>query len=83
MSRIRSLLWYVITQKDAYFESSIKVKGRAKDSAVGIVTGYELDGRGFGVQVLYDVKFSSLRHPHRFWGPSSLSDGHWGIIPRE
>jgi hypothetical protein len=34
------------------------------DSAVGIATGYGLDGRGVGVRVLVEVRFvSSSRRP--------------------
>jgi hypothetical protein len=40
------------------------------DSAVGIATGYALDGRGVGVRVPVEARFfSTPRPPNRFWGP--------------
>jgi hypothetical protein len=58
---------------------------RSQDSAVGIATGYRLDGRGVGVLVPVGVRFfSSARHPDWFWGQHSLlSSGYWGLFPRE
>jgi hypothetical protein len=42
-------------------------------SALGIATGYWLDGRGIGVLVPVGKKFfSSLLYPQRFWGRLSL-----------
>jgi hypothetical protein len=42
-------------------------------SAVGIVTGYWLDGRGVGGRVPVGSRFlSSPRRPDRFWGSPSL-----------
>jgi hypothetical protein len=42
---------------------------RSRDSVVGIVTGYELDDRGVGVQVTVGSKFfSSPRRLDRLWG---------------
>jgi hypothetical protein len=41
----------------------------SRDSAVGIASGYELDGRGVGVRVPVGSRmFSSSRRPDRFWG---------------
>jgi hypothetical protein len=40
--------------------SSVYGKGRSWDSAVGIATGYELDGRGDGVRVPGREEFSLL-----------------------
>jgi hypothetical protein len=53
-------------------------------SAVGIATGYGLDGRGFGVRVLVGAGFLfSPRHPDRFWGPPNLlSNGYRGLFLR-
>jgi hypothetical protein len=45
----------------------------SRDSSVGIVTGYELDGRGVGVSdPVRAIFFPTPRHPDRFWGPPSL-----------
>jgi hypothetical protein len=42
----------------------------SRDSAVGVATGYWLDDRGVEVRVLAGSRiFSSLRRPHRLWGP--------------
>jgi hypothetical protein len=56
-----------------------------QDSSVGIVIGYEQDDRGIGVQVPEGSRiFFSSRLPDRLWGPLSLlSNGYWGIFPRE
>jgi hypothetical protein len=57
---------------------------RSQDSAVGIATGYGLDGRAVGVRVPVGGRFfSSSRHPDQFWGlysaypwvPGALSSG--------
>jgi hypothetical protein len=56
----------------------------SRDSAIGIATGYGLDGRGVGVRVPvgWRIFFSPRRHD-RFWGPTSLlSSGYPGIYPR-
>jgi hypothetical protein len=45
---------------------------RSRDSSVGILTGYGLDGRGVGVRVRVGARFVfSPRRPDRFWGPPS------------
>jgi hypothetical protein len=50
-------------------------------SAVGIATGYGLDGRGVKVSVPGGERFF-FRHPDRFWGPSSiLSNEYQGLFP--
>jgi hypothetical protein len=53
------------------------------DSAVGIATGYGLDGRGVRAQVLIGSSIiSSPRRPDRLWGPPSLlSNGYLGHFP--
>jgi hypothetical protein len=44
-----------------------------RDSAVGVATGYGLDGEGVGVRVPEGASFpSSPCRPDRFWGPPSL-----------
>jgi hypothetical protein len=50
-------------------------------SAVGIATGYGLEGLGFGVHGPVKARFlSSSHHPDRFWRPLGLlSDGYRGI----
>jgi hypothetical protein len=55
-----------------------------RDSAIGISTGYGLDGRGVGVRVPVGARFfAPPRRPDRFWGqPSVLSNGHRGLFPR-
>jgi hypothetical protein len=55
----------------------------SRDSAVGIVTGYRLDGRGVGIRVPVGSRiFSSPRRPDRLWGLSSLlSNGYVGFSP--
>jgi hypothetical protein len=50
------------------------------DSAVGIATGYMLEGRGVGVGSRF---FLSRCLPDWFWASSSLlSNGYWGHFPR-
>jgi hypothetical protein len=52
---------------------------RSRDSSVGTVTGYGLDGRSSipGVARF----FSSPQRPNRLWGPHSLlSDGYRGLF---
>jgi hypothetical protein len=53
-----------------------------RDSAVGIATGYGLDGRGVGVRVPVGERFfSPPRPPDRLRGPPSLlSNGYWGLL---
>jgi hypothetical protein len=47
------------------------------DGAVGIATGYGLDGRGVAVRVPVGARFP----PGRFWGPPSLiSNGYGGLF---
>jgi hypothetical protein len=55
------------------------------DSVVGIAIGFELDDGGAGVRVpLGSSIFSSPRRPDRLWGPPNLlSNGYWGLSPRE
>jgi hypothetical protein len=50
---------------------------RNRDSAVGIATGYGLDGRGVGVRVPVRARF--FTSPRR---PDVLSNGYWGIFLR-
>jgi hypothetical protein len=55
---------------------------RNLDSAVGIVTGYGLDGQGVGVRVLVGVRFlSSPRCPHRFWSQPPIQWVSWALSP--
>jgi hypothetical protein len=53
-------------------------------SVVGMVTGYELDDQGVGVEVPVGARiFNSLCRPGKLWGPSSLlSNGYRGLLPR-
>jgi hypothetical protein len=55
----------------------------SRNSAVGIATGYGLDGRGVGVRLALEAKFFfSSRRPDWLWGPpSSLSNGYRGLFP--
>jgi hypothetical protein len=55
-----------------------------RGSAVGITTGYGLDGSEVGVQVPIGARFfSSPRRPDRFLGTSTfLSTGYWGLFPQ-
>jgi hypothetical protein len=56
-------------------------QSRSRDIAVGIATGYGLDGRGVGVRVpLGSRMFSSPRGPDRSGGPPSLLSN--GFFPR-
>jgi hypothetical protein len=52
---------------------------KSRDSAVGIATGYGLDGQVFGVRVPEGSRiFTSPRRSDRLWGqPSILSNGYW------
>jgi hypothetical protein len=57
------------------------VSGGARDTSVGIATGYRLDDRssipGGGWEF-----FSSTPCPNRLWGPPSLlSNGYWDLFP--
>jgi hypothetical protein len=56
----------------------------SQDSAVGIATGYGLDGRVVGVQVTVRGRFFSSPHrPVRFWGPPILlASGYPKLFPR-
>jgi hypothetical protein len=55
-----------------------------RDSAVGIATGYGLDGQGIGIRVPGEARFFSFpRRLNRFWGPPSfLSNESWGLFPQ-
>jgi hypothetical protein len=55
----------------------------SRDSAVGIATGYELEGRGVGVRVpVWARFFFSPRRSDRLWGPPSLlSSGYRRLFP--
>jgi hypothetical protein len=54
----------------------------SRDSAVGVATGYGLDGRGVGVRVpVYARLFFSPRCPDRFRGSLSLLfNGYRGLL---
>jgi hypothetical protein len=41
------------------FLSHCCTEGRSRGGAVGIATGYELDGRGVGVRLLVEARFYS------------------------
>jgi hypothetical protein len=56
------------------------------DSAVGTPTGYGMDGREIEVRVPVAARFFSLRHVAQTGTggpPSLLSNGYWGLFPRE
>jgi hypothetical protein len=58
----------------------VRKRKSSRNSAVGIETGYGLDGRGVGVRVPVGAKFfSSPQRSDRFWRPPSLlSNGYRG-----
>jgi hypothetical protein len=62
------------------------IEHEARDSVVGIVTGYglELDNQGVGVGVPVGVRiFASSCRPDRLWGPTNLlSNGYRVFFPR-
>jgi hypothetical protein len=68
--------WYFLAQILAF--SPMPCPQRSCDSAVGIATGYGLDGRGVGVRIAVEAWFfSTTRRPDRFWSPPSiLSNGY-------
>jgi hypothetical protein len=55
----------------------------SRDSAIGIATGYGLDGRGVGVRVPVGARFSPLHVDHTGSGahPASYPIGTWGSSP--
>jgi hypothetical protein len=57
----------------------------SRESVVGIATGYGLGHRGVGVRVPVGARiFSSPLCPDQPWGPPNLlSNGYWGLFPRE
>jgi hypothetical protein len=44
----------------------------SRDGAVGIATGYGMDGQGVGVRVPVGSQIFSPRRPDGFWGSHSL-----------
>jgi hypothetical protein len=60
------------------FDLLLFLKPESRDTAVGIVTGYWLDDRGFGVRVPVGSRiFTSPRSPDRLRGPPNLlSNGY-------
>jgi hypothetical protein len=58
---------------------------RNRDSAVGIATGYELNGWGVRVRVPIEARFfSSPRRKNQFWSPPSLlSIRYRGFFPQD
>jgi hypothetical protein len=57
---------------------------KSRDSVVGILTGYWLDDRRFGVGVPVGSRiFTPSCRPDRLWFPPNLlSNGYWGLFPR-
>jgi hypothetical protein len=78
--------FYVVTEMKYVSEyKSISIAVRSLDSSVGITTGYGLDDREVGIQVLVGSRifFSPLR-PDRLCGPPNLlSNGYRRLFPRE
>jgi hypothetical protein len=81
-STLRNFLHRPITS--SLLDPHTVFSNRRRDSLVGIVAGYELDGRGVGVRVPVGARFfSSPRRSDMFWGPPSLlSNGYWGLLSR-
>jgi hypothetical protein len=53
----------------------------SRDSAVGIVTGYGMDGEWVRVRVPVGARFFFFpRRPDRFWGPPSLLSNRYGAL---
>jgi hypothetical protein len=69
---------YVLKYLDEFYAS------RSRDNAVGIATGYGLDGRGVGVRVPVGGRFlSPPQRPDQLWSPPSLlSSGYRRLFPR-
>jgi hypothetical protein len=65
------LFVYIDNQNYWSLEQS-EVVNEGEYIAVGITTGYELDSRGFRIQVPVEARFFSFpRRPDRYWGPPS------------
>jgi hypothetical protein len=71
---------YLATGLDA----TVPICHTSRNSAVGMATGYGLNGRGVGVQVPVGARFvSSERRPGWFCDPPSrISNGYRGLFPR-
>jgi hypothetical protein len=57
------------------------MEGGKPDSAVGIATGYGLEGRGVGVRVPVVSRIvSSPRRPDRLWGAPNLLSNRYLVL---
>jgi hypothetical protein len=72
-----------ISLRSTYSSCIFHLPHGSQDNTAGITTGYRLDNRGAGVQVLVGSRiFSSTRLPDQVWGaPSLLSSGYRDSFP--
>jgi hypothetical protein len=80
---VKSKIYKIIFQHVVLYECEnlfLTWREENRDSAVGIATGYWLDGRG-SIPVRGKKYFSTTRRPDRLWStPSFISNGYRGAL---